>query len=129
MAIVSDVCNHTKEHIIICNVMAKRVCIFLCRQLFQWLSCCLCDEDNVHCQRSYGWIAHQMHIGTALACLLSRSNFKSETSFVFPSPNYTGQSTCFVKPQNGLVTLVFEKRCFPGGFQGQKRPFEPKSIF
>ena len=34
----------------------------------------------------------------------------------------------FVKPQNGLVALVFEKRCFPGDFQGQNRSFELKSI-
>ena len=40
-----------------------------------------------------GWIAHQMHIGTTLAFLLPRSDFKLETGFGFPSLNYTGQST------------------------------------
>ena len=41
------------------------------------------------------WIAHQMDIGSMLAFLLSRSNFKSETSFGFPRPKCTGQITCF----------------------------------
>ena len=41
----------------------------------------------------YSWITHQMHIGTTLAFLLSRSNFKSETSFGFLSPNYMGNVT------------------------------------
>ena len=41
----------------------------------------------------YSWIAHQMDIETMLVFLLSRFDFKSETSFGFPSPNYTGQST------------------------------------
>ena len=31
--------------------------------------------------KGYHWIAHQMHIGTTLEVLLSRSNFKSETNF------------------------------------------------
>ena len=61
-----------------------------------------------------------MNFGTTLAFLLSRSDFKSETGFGFSGPNYRLQSTyildVFVKPQNGLVTLVFAKRCFPGGF-------------
>ena len=33
------------------------------------------------------------------------------------------------KPQNGLVTLVFAKRCFTGFFEEQIWPFELKSIF
>ena len=71
-----------------------------------------------------------MHIETKLECLLSRSDFKYETSFGFPSSNYIREVlNYFVKPQNGLVTLVFEKRCFPGDFQAQNRPFELKSFF
>ena len=42
--------------------------------------------------KEYTWIVHQMDIGTTLAFLLSRSVFKSETSFGFPSQNYTGES-------------------------------------
>ena len=53
------------------------------------------DESvkELEVQTRYSWITHQMDIGTTLAFLLSRSDFKSETSFGFPSPNYTGQST------------------------------------
>ena len=43
--------------------------------------------------RDYSWIAYQMDIGTTLVFLLSRSDFKSETSFGFPSPNCTAKST------------------------------------
>ena len=44
-------------------------------------------------KKHYSWIAHQMDIGTTLAFLLSRSDFKSETSFGIPSPNYTCECT------------------------------------
>ena len=43
----------------------------------------------------YSWIACQLQVGRTLTCLLSRSDFKSETSFGFLSANYTGQSTWF----------------------------------
>ena len=46
--------------------------------------------------------------------------FQIRDQFGFPGPNYTGQSTYlifFAKPQNGLVGLLFEKRCFRGGFR------------
>ena len=66
---------------------------------------------------TYSWIAHQMDIGTMLAFLLPTSNLKSETSFEFPIPNYTGQTTFFVNPQNMIVWLVAAKRYFPGGFR------------
>ena len=46
--------------------------------------------------RAYSWIARQLQVGRTLAFLLARSNFKSETSFGFLSPDYTGQPTWFV---------------------------------
>ena len=53
----------------------------------------------------YNWIAHQLDIGTTSLTLLSRSGFKSETSFGFLNKSYTGHVTriFFVKPQNMLV--------------------------
>ena len=55
----------------------------------------------------YSWIAHQLGIVILSSLLLLKSDFKSETSFGFLSPNYTGQVTWFfVKPQNELVWLV-----------------------
>ena len=41
----------------------------------------------------YSWIDCQLEVGTTLAFLLSRSNVKSETSFGFLGPNYTGHVT------------------------------------
>ena len=41
----------------------------------------------------YSWITCQLEVGITLAFLLSRSNFKSEASFGFLSPNYTGHVT------------------------------------
>ena len=35
----------------------------------------------------YSWIACQLEVGTTLAFLLTRSNFKSETNFGFLDPN------------------------------------------
>ena len=71
----------------------------------------------------HSWIAHQMDIKTTLEFLLLRSDFKSETSFGFPSQNKTRQDTWILcKLQNGLVTLVFEKRRFPD-FLGRNWPF------
>ena len=64
----------------------------------------------------YSWIAHQMEIGTTLAFLLLRSDFKFETSFGFPAQTTRGKVLdFFVKPQNRLVTLVFEKGVFLWG--------------
>ena len=45
--------------------------------------------NNLKTQMNYSWIARQIHIGRALAFLLSMSDFKSETSFGFFSENYT----------------------------------------
>ena len=44
---------------------------------------------------SYSWIACQLQVGHTLAFLLLRSDFKSETSFGFLSPDYTGRVTLF----------------------------------
>ena len=53
---------------------------------------------------AYSWIARQLQVGRTLAFLLARANFKSETSFGFLSPDYTGQLTFFfAKPKNDLV--------------------------
>ena len=44
---------------------------------------------------------------------------------VLDSPDQTTRGKVlnfFVKPQNGLVTLVFEKRCFPGVFRDKSGP-------
>ena len=38
----------------------------------------------------YSWIACQLEVGTTLTCLLSGSNFKSETSLGFLTSNYRG---------------------------------------
>ena len=43
--------------------------------------------------KTYGWIERQLQVGRKLAFFLERSDFKSETSFGFLSPNYTGQPT------------------------------------
>ena len=43
--------------------------------------------------KSYSRIARQLQVGRTLAFLLARSDFKSETSFGFLSPDYTGQPT------------------------------------
>ena len=69
---------------------------------------------------SYGWIALQLGIVTTLTFLLSRSDFKSKTSFGSPRANYTGQSVCFFeKPQNGLfVFFVSILSSVFKGFQG-----------
>ena len=73
-------------------------------------------------KKTHGWIAHQMHIRTTLAFVLLRSGFKFETSFGIPSPNHTGQSTCFfVKPQNVLFAFFckrFYLHSFFSGFRG-----------
>ena len=62
--------------------------------LTSWNNSVLGDENIfIFTRTQYSWTSHQMDIATTLACLLSRSDFKSETSFEFPSPNYTGQST------------------------------------
>ena len=58
------------------------------------------------------------------------SDLKTGTSFGFLSPNYTRQSTdFFVKPQNGLVALVFEKRCFSGIFRDKIGPLSSNHFF
>ena len=41
----------------------------------------------------YSLIERQLQIGRTLAFLLARSDFKSETSFGFLSPTYTGHVT------------------------------------
>ena len=51
----------------------------------------VCDTIN-----SYSWNACQLEVGTTLACLLLRFDFKFETSFEFLSSNYTGYVTCFL---------------------------------
>ena len=51
-------------------------------------------------------ICTPMHIRTTLAFSLSRSDFKSETSFGFPSPKYKGKVLdFFVKPKFGLFAF------------------------
>ena len=35
----------------------------------------------------------------------------------------------FVKPQNKYVTLVFEKRCFPGFFRNKIDPLSSNRVF
>ena len=45
----------------------------------------------------YSWIANQLGIGASFGVVISRLDFKSETSFGFLSSDYTGQSTCFCK--------------------------------
>ena len=42
---------------------------------------------------TYSWIERRLQVGRTLAFLLAMSDFKSETSFGFLSPNYTGQPT------------------------------------
>ena len=62
--------------------------------------------------------------------LLSRSNFKSETSFGFPSPNHTGKVLeFFIKPQNGLITLVSTKGVFQGIFRDKIGPLSSNRSF
>ena len=85
-------------------------------------------RSNIRVKSQYSWIAHQLDIGTMLAFLLSGSDFKSETSFGFPGPNYTRQNTWFfVKSQNVLVWLVTANMCFPEGFRHCICPFSSNS--
>ena len=41
----------------------------------------------------YSWIVCQLEVGFELAFLLVRSDFESEASFGYLSPNYTGHVT------------------------------------
>ena len=60
-----------------------------------------------HCNGvdTYSWIGHRLQTGLTLAFLLLSYNFKSETSFGFLSPNYTGHVFWFYfeKSKNELV--------------------------
>ena len=59
------------------------------------------------CTLRYSWIAHQLDIWPALACLLSMSDFKSVTSLGLLIKNYTKHVLwIFVKPQSGFVWSV-----------------------
>ena len=52
------------------------------------------------CVFSTSWIVCQLQVGVTLGrrwdVIVTRSDFKSETSFGFLSPDYRGQSTCFL---------------------------------
>ena len=44
----------------------------------------------------YSWIAVQLAFGPCWDVVITRSDLKSVTSFGILSPDYTGQSTCFL---------------------------------
>ena len=64
---------------------------------------CLFVQNGTHL--TYSWIGHRLQTGLTLAFLLWLSDFKTKTSFGFPSANYTGHVFWFFfkKTQNELV--------------------------
>ena len=69
----------------------------------------------------YSWIAYQLEVGTTLAFMLLRSDFKSVTSVWLLNPNCTGYvAWFFVKPQNRLFAFFVSvfNLVSNSGFQG-----------
>ena len=105
------------------SVVAPRGSALGCvRSICPYITCSTTHAANCSAHFIYSWIARQMDIGTTLASLLLRSNFKSETSFGFLSPNYTGQRTYLIFLQNlktGISRFLLAFfLVFLSGFQG-----------
>ena len=118
--------SETMQHIPYCICVCKNKFFIITPMYVFQFEICQYFVENI-----YSWIAYELQVGTSLGRRHTLVQFQIWGHFWIPRPKLHWEEYLifFRKISKRARYVVFEKRCFPEGFQAQNRPFELKSMF